>query len=233
MKANLIVGRSILALLIILSSLLRPSISQAQSSDDPFIAVIQKVTQPVKLRRAGKEDIVDLKTDDRLYPGDRIVCEEGGFASLIFADSMAELKLYPGTDVTMQGQRTSSSIMKRIFLPIGQLLTKVTRGDMEVVTPTSVASVKGTEWWTLVDATTLTQIVVMEGSVQVEHRTTTETEVVTAGTTAVTTPEGELRINPTEDFQAPEEPREGKSQLEIEFEDRQGQKKTMKIEFEQ
>ncbi len=234
MRRNRFMGRSLLALIIVLGCLLRPSITgaQAQSGEDPFIAVVLKVTPPVQLRRADREEFVPLKMDDRVYPGDRIVCSEGGYASLIFADSAVELKLYPDTDLTMQGQRTSGSILKRIFLPIGQLLTKVTRGDMEVVTPTSVASVKGTEWWTFVDATTLTQIIVIEGRVQVEHRATDETEIVTGGTTAVTTPEGELKVNPTQEFEAPEEPGEGKSNLEIEFEDESGQTKTLKIEFE-
>lgn len=201
--------------------------AQNQADEDPFIAVVMKVTPPVQLRRADGEELVPLQRDDRLYPGDHIICGDGGYASLIFADSAVELKMYPNTELTMQGQRTSRNIIKRVFLPVGQLLSRVVSGDMGVVTPTAVASVKGTEWWTMVEPSTLTRVIVTEGQVNVEHRVTGETEVVSAGNTAVATPEGELEVSPTEESPEPEH-----GSLDIEFEDDSGQKKTLHIEFD-
>ncbi len=229
------VARHTLLLTVILGCLLVPSYPSAQdvSGEDPFIAVVLKVTPPVQVRRSDKEEFTPLSRDDRLYPGDRIVSAENGYASLLFADSAVELKLYPNSDLTLQGKRSNTSIIKRIFLPIGRLLSKVHRGDMEVVTPTSVASVKGTEWWTLVESSTLTRIIVIVGEVEVEHRTTGEKTMVSAGNTAVTTPAGELDVTPSEETEVPEESGEpDNGSLDIEFEDGSGQTKTLHIEFE-
>lgn len=228
-------ARLTLFVTVIWGCLLIPSCSHAQnlSDEDPFIAVVLKVTPPVQIRRSDKEEFTSLSRDNRLYPGDRIVCGENGYASLLFADSAVELKLYPNSDLTLQGKRSSTSIIKRIFLPIGRLLSKVHRGDMEVVTPTSVASVKGTEWWTLVESSTLTRIIVIAGEVEVEHRTTGEKTLVSAGNTAVTTPAGELDVTPSKETEIPEEPGEpNNGSLEIEFEDGSGETKTLHIEFE-
>ncbi len=210
-----------------------PAAAQQSADDDPFIAVAIKVTASVQVRRSDKEELAPLKKDDRLYPGDRIICGDGGYASLVFADNAVELKLYPNSDLTLQGMRTPASIIKRMFLPIGKLLTKVLGGEMEVVTPTSVASVKGTEWWTLVESANLTQIIVIEGEVKVTHRETNETVVVEAGNTAVSTSTGELEVTPSDRSDIPdqsEEPDQGT--LDVQFEDGSGDTKEIHIEFE-
>ena len=229
------IARLTLLVTVMWGCLLIPSCPAAQdlSDEDPFIAVVLKAQPPVQIRPSDKEEFTPLNRDDRLYPGDRIVCGEDGYASLLFADSAVELKLYPNSDLTLQGKRSSTSIIKRIFLPIGRLLSKVHRGDMEVVTPTSVASVKGTEWWTLVESSTLTRVIVIAGEVEVEHRTTGEKILVSAGNTAVTTPAGELDVTPSSKMEMPEEPSEpDNGSLDIEFEDGSGETKTLHIEFE-
>ena len=227
------IARSIIIMAVIACFWYPEQISaQNQADEDPYVAVVIKVTPPVQLRRSGTENLVPLERDVRLYPGDRIICQEGGFASLVFADNAVELKLYPNSEFNLEGQRTDRSIVKRVFLGIGRLLTKVTRGSMQVVTPTSVASVKGTEWWTMVDRTTLTQIVVLDGEVEVQHRATGETQVVGAGNTAVLTPEGVLEVEPTGEFEVPKEPGEpDQGSLEFEFEDASGERKTLRIEY--
>lgn len=212
----------------------RPGSAQDTDNDSVYIAVAVKVVPPVQLRRSDKEEFVPLKRDDRIFPGDRIVCAEGGYASLIFTDSAVEIKLFPNTELILQGKRSEDTILKRLFLPVGRLWTKVKRGDVEVITPSSVASVKGTEWWTLVEPSNFTKIVVIEGDVEVLHRPTSRKETVTAGFTAVANPGGMMDVSPTDKFDAPQEPPESDgSSLEIEFEDESGEKKTLRIEFEE
>lgn len=207
--------------------------AQTNQTADPFVAVVRKVTGPVRIQRAGAGQEVPLKADDRLYPGDRLFCGDGGQASLIFSDSAVELKLLPNTELTFQGQRSQVGVLKEVFLHIGRLLTSVIRGDMEVVTPTSVASVKGTRWWTTVEATQLTRVVVLEGEVKVENRISGQVETVSAGNTASSTATGELEVTPSKDSDLPEDP-SGNQQgsLDIEFENGSGESKTLHIEFD-
>lgn len=207
--------------------------AQTNQTADPFVAVVRKVTGPVRIQRAGAGQEVLLKADARLYPGDRLFCGKGGQASLIFSDSAVELKLSPDTELTLEGQRSQVGLIKRVFLHLGRLLTNVLRGDMEVVTPTSVASVKGTRWWTTVEATQLTRIVVLEGEVEVENRVSGQVETVSAGNTASSAAAGELEVAPSKDSDLPEDP-SGSQQgsLDIEFENGSGESKTLRIEFD-
>ncbi|MFH1862583.1 MAG: FecR domain-containing protein [bacterium] len=201
---------------------------------DAFVAVAMKVVPPVFIQSAANPDEqVPLQKDIKLYPGDRIICGDSGEASLIFADSAVEVKLLSGTELTLQGQRTDTKLVKRLFIQIGRLLTKVRTGEMEVVTPTTVASVKGTSWWTWVDLSTLTKIIVLEGEVQVQNRVSGAAQSVSAGNTAVSEADGELDVKPTKDSELPDDSGMQQGSLEIEFEDESGQKRTLTIEFDQ
>jgi hypothetical protein len=207
--------------------------SQDRPAADPFVAVVARVTPPVLLQRAGADALVPLKQDDRLYPGDRVVSEEGGHASIIFADNAVELKLIPNTELTIQGQRGSNGIVKRMYMEIGRLLTRVLEGEMEVITPTCVASVKGTQWWTTVDRAQVTQVIVLEGEVTVENRSSGAINLVSAGNTATSSPTGGQTVAPTQAQEIPQAP-PGSDQgsLQIEFESNSGQSKTLYIDFD-
>jgi hypothetical protein len=200
---------------------------------DPYVAVVAKITPPVTLQRANTDSAIPLKQDDRLYPGDRVVCGEGGRASLIFADNAVELKLLPDTELIFQGQRQNGGIVKRLYLQIGRLLTQVVRGDMEVVTPTCVASVKGTQWWTSVDRAQITQVVVLEGEVRVQNRSSGAVNLVSPGNTATSSPTGTQTIAPTNSEEIPDQSTgSGQGSLRIEYEDDSGQSKSLQIDFD-
>jgi len=201
-------------------------------SADPYVAVALKVTPPVLLQRAGEGDLTPLKADDLLYPGDRVVCRSGGRASLIFADSAVEIKLQPDTEVTLQGRRTEAGVIKSVLLHVGDLLTRVKEGAMEVVTPSCVASVKGTQWWTRVDSNARTLVVVLEGSVRVEHRASGLEQEVAAGQTGTAASDGDLEVEPTRNEDLPSlssEPEQGS--LDVEFQDGDGRTRTLHIDF--
>jgi hypothetical protein len=207
--------------------------AQIQPAADFYVAVVVKVKPPVTIQRQTATQLAALQEDSRLYPGDRVICGEGGYASLLFADNGVEIKLLSNTEITFQGQRSSSGIVKRLFLQIGNLLTHVVRGDMEVVTPTCVASVKGTQWWTTVDRSAQTSITVLEGQVKVKNPVSGAVELVNAGSTATSTSTGQVQVQPTQAGNVPQQtltPEGGT--LEFEFEDGSGEIKTLHIDFD-
>ncbi|TKJ41754.1 hypothetical protein CEE37_04075 [candidate division LCP-89 bacterium B3_LCP] len=206
--------------------------SQNEDNAEFHLATVLKVIPPVQVRHFDTEEFAELKQDDLIFPGDRIVCSDGGYAALLFSDSAVELKLFPNSELTLQGQSGEDGFLKRLFLPVGILWTKLFRGNLEVITPTSVASVKGTEWWTIVESTSQTRVVVIVGEVEVKHRITGISERAAENTTAITTPSGEIDLTPTEEFIPPKIPSVEKNQtLEIELEDSTGQKKTIIIKY--
>jgi hypothetical protein len=228
-KAPLLIG-----LILMLLVAVETGVTQPAPLTDPFVAVVVKVTQPVNILRTGVDKPGVLGLDQRLYPGDRIFCGEGGQVSLIFADTAVEIKVLPNTELTLQGQRATDSIIKRVMLHLGDMLTHVLRGDMEVITPTCVASVKGTQWWTRVDqATQSTSVVVLEGKVRVARQAEAEAEIVSAGNTAVVGASGAIQVNPSEPEDFPVSGKdEDQGSLDIEFQDGNGQPRTLHIEFD-
>jgi hypothetical protein len=212
---------------------LQPVSAQVRTAADPFVAVVAKVTPSVLLQRADTDALQPLKQDDRLYPGDRLFAEENGYASIIFADNAVELKLLPNSELTFQGQRTNGGILKRLYLQLGRVLTRVSGGEMEVITPTCVASVKGTQWWTTIDRALITQVIVLEGEVTVENRSSGTVNVVSSGNTATSAPTGGQTVTPTQQQEVPQEPPgSGQGSMQIEYENGSGQTKSLNIEFD-
>ncbi|HEX7344901.1 MAG TPA: hypothetical protein VF398_11580, partial [bacterium] len=95
------------------------------------------------------------------------------------------------------------------------------------------ASVKGTQWWTTVDRAQMTQVIVLEGEVMVENRSSGAVNLVSAGNTATSSPTGGQTVAPTQAQEIPQAP-PGSDQgsLQIEFESNSGQSKTLYIDFD-
>ena len=203
------------------------------------IALALKVKGTVKLKRDGKTDA--LKFGVALNDGDVVLTGKDGFVTLVFTDDKTLIKLTANTEVTIQGKRDGEgNIAKRISLEIGNLFAKTIqlKGTLEVATPTSVASVKGTEFWVVFDEAGNSYVITLDGWVElmskidgriVEVRKSQRGEVDADGNIfVVDVPEGELPGDPDPDRD------EGDVQLrtfEIDFIDEEGNIRTIRVEF--
>ena len=115
------------------------------------IAVATKVKGEVELMKVGEKKFIDLKPGTILYDGDKIRTGRNGFAAVIFIDDKSTLKLKEDSEVVITGQRTAASISKKINMDGGTIRATVKKQNTDFViqTPTSVASVKGTDFWLL------------------------------------------------------------------------------------
>ncbi len=148
------------------------------------VAVTVKATGEVFLAVGGGKTEKALKTGDRLNDGDRVRTGADGRAVLVFTDDKSQLKLTPQTDLVLHAKRTGSRTDKEVELSTGTLWSKVTRqqGEFRIATPTSVASVKGTAWWTRTNPEQ-TEIITEEGIVALLSRRTGESVDVLMGRT--------------------------------------------------
>lgn len=148
------------------------------------VAVTVKATGEVYLGAAGGKAERTLKTGDRLSDGDRVRTGADGRAVLVFTDDKSQLKLTPQTDLVLHAKRQGGRTDKEVEMSAGTLWSKVTRqqGEFRIATPTSVASVKGTAWWTKSNPT-LTEIITEEGIVSLLSRRTGESVDVLMGRT--------------------------------------------------
>ena len=201
------------------------------------IAVTTKVKGLVEIMPVGKKDFSDLKRGTVLSDGDKIRTGSSGFVAIIFIDDKSTLKLKGNSEAVITGQRTAASISKKINMDSGTVRATVNKQNTDFViqTPTSVASVKGTDFWLLTDPVTGDQIICVEGTVGLVNSETGEDVDVTEGMSCISIPDGTLELSETDPSSIPEDPsadQEGPSQIKIYLEGPNGEQKVMIIEYQ-
>ena len=201
------------------------------------IAVATKVKGLVEIVPTGKKQFSKLKAGTILSDGDKIRTGTSGYIAIIFIDDKSILKLKGNTEAVITGQRTAASISKKINIDSGTLRATIKKQNTEFViqTPTSVASVKGTDFWLLTDPDKGDQVIGLEGIVGLKNIETGQDIDVTQGMSGISTPDGELGIEETVASSIPDDPsesQEGLSQFKIYLEGPNGTQKVMVIEYQ-
>ena len=201
------------------------------------IAVVTKVKGLVEIMPTGKTEFYDLKAGTILSSGDKIRTGKSGFTAIIFIDDKSTLKLKGNSEAVITGQRTAASISKKINMDIGTVRATIKKQNTDFViqTPTSVASVKGTDFWLLTDPVTGDQIICVEGTVGLVNSETGEDVDVTEGMSCISIPDGTLELGETDPSSIPDDPsdeQEGPSQIRIYLEGPNGEQKVMVIEYQ-
>ena len=115
------------------------------------IAVIRKAKGTVTLYKNNKISQQKPRRGTRLNVGDKIVTDKKGFAYIIFYDDKSRLRIRSNSTCILKTRKDKKKeTIKTVFLEVGTIYARITRQNtkFEVETPTSVASVKGTEWVT-------------------------------------------------------------------------------------
>jgi len=199
------------------------------------IAIIVKAQGTVTMTRPNA-DPVEVKRGLRLEDGDKLVTGKKSFAALRFIDDASLVRINENTICTIQGQKSNNQVAKNIYVEAGALLSRVTqlKGKFQVSTPTSVASVKGTEFIAEHKSNPGTYYFGQEGEVEVTNDAGTMS--LEAGFTVyvasrTTMPEKwKTKAGEKPDFEVGALPVD---EFEIEFEDESGQKKTLKFKLQE
>ena len=166
----------------------------ADAAEEDVIALTLVTKGPADVALADSA-WTPLKFGSVLYDSSQVRTGEAGFAAIAFTDDGSQLKMRPNTRITLFGQRQAdNSILKRVTLEVGELFNDVKKqkGAIKISTPTSVASVKGTEYWLLVDPDGNTTLITLEGVVELTNLVTGQTIDVGQGYTAYSTVTGEM-----------------------------------------
>ena len=202
------------------------------------IAVTTKVKGLVELMPSGKKLFSKLKAGTILADGDKIRTGTSGFAAIIFIDDKSTLKLKGNSEAVITGQRTAASISKKINMDSGTIRATIKKQNTSFViqTPTSVASVKGTDFWLLTDPDKGDQVIGLEGVVGLKNIDTGQNIDVVEGMSGISTPDGDLAIEETVASSIPTDPsdvsEDGPSQFKIYLEGPNGTQKVMVIEYQ-
>ena len=156
---------------------------------------------------------------------------------LIFIDDKSTLKLKENSEAVITGQRSAQSIAKKINMDVGTVRATVNKQNSNFViqTPTSVASVKGTDFWMITDPVDGDVVIGLDGVVTLTNNETGAEVDVTEGTSGSSTPDGDVNVEETEESSIPDDPTdqgEQESEIKIYFEGPNGEQKVMIIEYQ-
>ena len=201
------------------------------------IAVTTKVKGLVEIMPIGKDNFANLKPGTILSDGDKIRTGSSGFTAIIFIDDKSTLKLKENSEAVITGQRSAKSIAKKINMDVGTVRATVNKQNSNFViqTPTSVASVKGTDFWMITDPVDGDLVIGLEGIVTLTNNETGAEVDVTEGTSGLSTPDGDVDVEETEESSIPGDPTdqdEQQAEIKIYFEGPNGEQKVMIIEYE-
>ena len=201
------------------------------------IAVATKVNGDVEIMPIDTKNFSKLKPGTVLSDGDKIRTGNSGFAAIIFIDDKSILKLKGNSEATIAGQRTSASISKKINMDSGTVRATITKQNVDFViqTPTSVASVKGTDFWLLSDPISGDEVIGLDGIVNLTNNETGEEVDVTEGNSGISNPDGSVGIEETDPNSIPDDPsddQEGPSQIRIYLDGPNGEQKVIVIDYQ-
>lgn len=153
------------------------------------VAVLAASKGKVSLER-GKRDI-KYKKGELLESQDILRTKAESFAAYKFIDASALIKLFSHSVVTIDATQMDGKLSKKVNIEHGSVLASVKSGSgaFAVHTPSTVASVKGTEFMTRVDYAGNSTFIVTEGEVELQIKSTGETLSVAKGQTATIDPQ--------------------------------------------
>ena len=203
------------------------------------IAIVTKAIGAVEINKKAKPGYNSLKAGTILEDGDGIRTGTDGFALIIFIDDKSQLKVKGDSEVTISGKKIASAISKNVRMDNGTVRAQVNKkrkGEFVIQSTTSVASVKGTDFWFIANSEAGDMVIGLEGIVDLFNAISGLNVDVTAGNTGTSDSDGNIDVTETNQNTIPEDPTEGDApvgdQIEIEFEGPNGEIKKLIIDIQ-
>lgn len=198
------------------------------------VAVMIKSNGPVTVQRVEDSKKVPAKTGYSFVSGDKVITGKEAFAAVRFLDDKSLLRIRENSVCTIEGKKEQEKIEKSIWVEIGSFFASVfkPKGTLKVITPTSVASIKGTKFWIIHDPMEGTKYIGIEGVVEISN--SKGKALMKPGETCIVTSADEppiVRETRDDDFPPDSEEVMG-NQLELEFRNQEGSSKSLKLELQ-
>ncbi|MBC8191976.1 MAG: FecR domain-containing protein [Candidatus Marinimicrobia bacterium] len=175
------------------------------------VAVISKVQGDVLIQKAEDFDYNTPVTMGMILENNDQIKVNDGFAVMLLLDDKSQVKLRENSEVAIALVEDIGGTGYHVRLEYGQALTKYEKGadfGFQLHTPTSVASIKGTAFWTITDPETGDQVIVTEGQVDVMNNLTGMISTAGPGQTVSSTTDGYIQTGETEEGSIPQDPEE-------------------------
>ncbi|MFH1213563.1 MAG: FecR domain-containing protein [Candidatus Neomarinimicrobiota bacterium] len=168
-------------------------------------ATILKVTGSANLRPKGAGDYsVPITASMSINVGDAIKTGADGFVAIIFTSDKSLLKIRKDTELELKDEFNSRTAK----ISQGKVLAEITPGlktSFRIETPTSVASVKGTKFWAVIQQGFGDKFYGVEGQVSILNLITGMEASLGAGQMVASTVNGDLFNLPVDPDEMPQD----------------------------
>jgi len=218
---------------ILFTVLVSTSFIHAATSND--VAIILKSMGDVRVGIPKPKQWLVAKKGMHLNSGNVIKTRDDGYAAVMFSDDKSLLKIRENSTVAIGGKREKKAISKRLRFNLGQLWLKVRKKQTTkfvIETPSGMATVKGTEFYGIVDENGKVTFICIEGLISLMNKL--GDILIKAGETGEIGKNTAPSKHKTKDSDIPDWGNESGDggKLEFEFEDADGKKKVIQIEYE-
>ncbi|MBU0712799.1 FecR domain-containing protein, partial [bacterium] len=172
-------------------------------SAQSYFATVLKSTGSVYVKPSGETEFnVNAEMGMGLHIGDAIMTADDGFVAVIFTKDKSLVKIRKNSEVSIREEYS----VRTVKVNEGRVLASVTpgvKGSFRIETPTSVASVKGTKFWTVTSSQFGDRFYGVEGNVNVMNLITGVESNMAAGQMIISTPQGQLVNMPVDPSDIP------------------------------
>ena len=168
------------------------------------IGLVMKKKGKVSYTPYSNKKIQNLDISESLFNQDLIETGKNGFTNFVYLDDGSSIKIHKNSEIYVQGDIYERKIVKQINIATGKLkldINKQSSSNFKVITPTSVASVKGTRFWVDVNGKKGDVFHGLSGSVQIKNSITGNIVELSKNTTAISLPDGTLEIKEIDNMQ--------------------------------
>jgi hypothetical protein len=165
------------------------------------IAIVTKSKGDVTYKHHAtetKKNEIDVGLE--VFNNDFIKTGNDGFVKFVYLDDGSTIKIHQNSELYVRGTINKRQIAKQINIDNGLLKIDVSKqksDEFSIVTPTSVASVKGTKFWVDCDGPSGDRFFGLNGIVKIQNKETGKIVDLTTNTTAVSLPDGSIDVGQT------------------------------------
>ncbi|NOZ07386.1 MAG: FecR domain-containing protein [FCB group bacterium] len=169
-------------------------------AEETAIGLVTKSSGRVNYRKYSSTELVPvLPKGSELFDNDFIQTGPDGFTKYVYLDDGSTIKITADTEIYVSGTVKGSAINKLVKIDNGILKFEVSpqrSTEFRIVTPTSVASVKGTVFWLKCNRNAGDQFFGFDGVVRIVNNTSRQSIQLGTNTVVVSLPTGELTVRP-------------------------------------
>ncbi|MDP6396086.1 MAG: FecR family protein [Candidatus Marinimicrobia bacterium] len=203
--------------------------NQIQAAEE--VAKVAKARGQVQIKQQADAVFSSLKPGQSVFDGDIVKVGGEGFCIIVFLDDKSMLKIRESS----QFQFMETANTRTINIEFGKVLADVKkdkRKDFRIETPVSVASVKGTQFWTVSNQMGFDKFYGLEGDVEVFNSISGQFQSLGPGQMTLSTATGQLVTSPASPEEVPDDPDDEEEEPEEEAEEEEEEEEEESTEEE-